>query len=151
VTVAEPTREANPKEPSPAAGAVLYAKDMRRVARFYAGLTGLTVVRTDDDHVLLESGSFQLVVLSIPKNLAASITIEDPPRRRTDTAVKLVFVVPDLAAARAAAAGLGGGLNPVDRQWRFDDTIVCDGVDPEGNVVQFRQPATTEPLPVERP
>ena len=48
------------------------------------------------------------------------------------------FVVPDLAAARLAATQCGGGLNGAERQWVFQGWTVCDGHDPEGNVVQFR-------------
>jgi hypothetical protein len=30
-------------------------------------------------------------------------------------------------------------MNPVEREWRFEDAKVCDGHDPEGNVFQLRQ------------
>jgi len=33
-----------------------------------------------------------------------------------------------------------------DAEWIFNDAVVCDGQDPEGNVVQFRSPRrATEP------
>lgn len=50
-----------------------------------------------------------------------------------------VFYVPDLAAARRVARELGGALKSVDDEWRFQDSIVCDGYDPEGNIFQLRQ------------
>jgi hypothetical protein len=52
--------------------------------------------------------------------------------------VKLVFVVSSLAAVREVAPALGGQLNPAEREWEFQTYMVCDGHDPEGNVVQFR-------------
>jgi hypothetical protein len=36
------------------------------------------------------------------------------------------------------AAARGGRVLPVDREWEFAAHRVCDGVDPEGNVVQLR-------------
>jgi hypothetical protein len=55
--------------------------------------------------------------------------------------VKLAFPVASIAQARAAAAGLGGQVDPLEREWRFGANKVCDGHDPEGNVLQLREPA----------
>lgn len=121
------------------AGAVIYAKDIRRVSRFYEQVAGLRVTHAEDDHVVLESTGFQLVLVAVPERLAASIELTDPPRPREDTAIKPVFVVADLAAARDRAPALGGQLLPPEREWRFQGMRVCDGHDPEGNVVQFRE------------
>lgn len=121
------------------AGAVLYARDVERLQTFYRAVTGFAVEHAESDHVVLESPSFQLVILKIPERIAASIPIETPPRRRTDTPVKLVFFVADLVATRAIAALQGGELNPSEKEWAFQGCRVCDGQDPEGNVIQFRQ------------
>jgi predicted enzyme related to lactoylglutathione lyase len=126
-----------PSEPT--AGAVLYVRSLADVSQFYAGLLGLDVVESEADHVVLESPSFQLVVLA--SRSASSVEIASPPVRRTGTPVKLVFVVPSIAAARATAANLGGELNPPEREWRFQHFVVCDGRDPEGNVFQLRERA----------
>jgi len=32
-------------------------------------------------------------------------------------------------------------MEPADREWSFNGVTVCDGVDPEGNVIQFREHA----------
>lgn len=121
------------------AGVVIYAKDLARVGRFYEQVAGLRVTHAEDDHVVLESGAFQLVLVAVPERLAASIELTDPPRRREDTAIKPVFVVTNLAAARETAPALGGQLLPPAREWSFQGMRVCDGHDPEGNVVQFRE------------
>jgi hypothetical protein len=34
---------------------------------------------------------------------------------------------------------LGGQVDPAEREWNDQGCLVCDGHDPEGNVVQFRQ------------
>lgn len=120
-------------------GAVLYAKDIARASAFYEKLLGLEVRAVEADHVVLESRLFQLVVVAVPEPVAASIHIETPPTRRTETPIKLTFYVPDIASARNVAGLLGGALNPAEQEWEFQDCIICDGHDPEGNVVQFRQ------------
>lgn len=121
------------------AGAVIYAKDLARVSRFYEQVAGLRVTHAEDDHVVLGSGGFQLVLVAVPERLAASIELADPPRPRENTAIKPVFVVANLSAARDRAPALGGQLLPSAREWSFQGMRVCDGHDPEGNVVQFRE------------
>ena len=121
------------------AGAVLYAKNIECASAFYAGCCGLEVAHSEDDHVVLESPTFQLVIVAIPTTIAASISITTPPARRTETPIKLFFHVDSIDAIREVAARLGGELNPAEREWRFQSTRVCDGIDPEGNVVQFRE------------
>ena len=121
------------------AGAVLYAKDVDRVAAFYAEVAGLTVRHAEPAHAALESSGFELVIVRIPEALARTIAIESPPVRRESTPIKLVFRVPSLGTARAAAARLGGALNPEEREWRYEGRRVCDGHDPEGNVFQLRE------------
>lgn len=120
------------------AGAVVYAKDVDKLRAFYVAVAGLTCVHAEDDHVVLERAGFQLVLLRIPAQRAALIHVADPPVRRSDTAIKLVFVIDDLGVARAAAALHGGELNRAAKEWAFQTWRVCDGHDPEGNVVQFR-------------
>ncbi len=120
-------------------GAVIYAKDPNRVGAFYEQVARMRVRRTAKDHVVLESGAFQLVVVKIPPRLAPTITIESPPVRRENTAIKPVFSVEDIAHARAVAKQHGGKINDAEREWSFDGTTVCDGSDPEGNVFQLRQ------------
>lgn len=122
-------------------GAVLYAKDVSKVSRFYAEVAALTIIHSEADHVILESAWFQLVVVAVPAKLAAAIQIATPPVRREATPIKLVLPVSSIAAVRLAAAHAGGELNPVEREWEFLGYRVCDGHDPEGNVVQFRVPA----------
>jgi predicted enzyme related to lactoylglutathione lyase len=121
------------------AGAVLFVKDLPRVAKFYQELVPMTVALAESDLIILESGSFQLVVHPIPKRIAKSITITSPPARRGDVAIKLIFPVVSLAEARVKARALGGELNPPDKEFEARGFRACDGHDPEGNVVQLRE------------
>jgi predicted enzyme related to lactoylglutathione lyase len=129
--------------PSPVSfGAVVFAKDVPRVARFYESLVPMRVVHKADDHIVLETGPVQLVVHGISARIAKKIAIEQPPRAREETALKLFFPVASLAAAREQAGPLGGRLAPAEREWEARGFRACDGVDPEGNVVQFRVPVS---------
>ena len=120
-------------------GVVLFAKDLGAVAEFYEGLVTPMVVSAQRDHVILESDTFQLVVHAIPAEIAESIQIAAPPEPRTDAPIKPILAVVSLAEARAAAPALGGELRPPEAEWELGGSRVCDGVDPEGNVVQFRE------------
>ena len=121
---------------------VVYAKDRDAVACFYAAELGLEAVdqsAEDDDFVILAGPGVELTVVRIPESIAAGIAIASPPEVREDTPFKPSFLVPSLAAARAAALSAGGRLQPEASEWRFRGYVQVDGLDPEGNVVQFRQ------------
>jgi predicted enzyme related to lactoylglutathione lyase len=117
-------------------GAVIFAKDVRRVAKFYEVLFSIPIVQTERALIVLESARSHLVIHGIPKKIADTIKISAPPRRREDTALKLFFHVNSIAEIRAKAVTLGGAFNPKSREFE-----ACDGCDPEGNVVQVRQTA----------
>ena|SRR6266436_1200558 len=122
-----------------AGGAVLYARNVSSVAAFYTEVAGLRVVHRESGYTVLASSGFELTIVAAPLRISESINIASPPKRREDAAAKIVLVVANLAAARAAAQEFGGELNPVEREWTFQNSRVCDGHDPEGNVVQFRE------------
>ncbi|MBB3228856.1 putative enzyme related to lactoylglutathione lyase [Luteibacter sp. Sphag1AF] len=121
------------------AGAVLYAKDVTSLKAFYEATAGCEAQHVEDDHVVLQAASFQLVILRVSAEMAGQIDIEVPPRRRDNTPLKLVFFVESIAASRHAALAHGGAFNGVEKEWTFQGHRVCDGLDPEGNVVQFRE------------
>ena len=120
---------------------MLFARRLDRVATFYANVLGLREVNRDGDHILLESPGFQLVVHRII-NDAATIELSDPPARRASAAFKPVFFVERLANVRAIAKRHGGAMEPSSKEWSFDGVVVCDALDPEGNVIQFRETRT---------
>lgn len=119
-------------------GAVIFAKNVAQVASFYRELLSMTVAHSEPDLVVLESTETQLVIHGIPKHIADSFTIAVPPEAREDSSIKLFFPVISLTATRAAAVALGGRLGPPSKEWEARGFRACDGVDPEGNVVQFR-------------
>ena len=121
-------------------GAVLYAKDLSLLVDFYAAVAGLEAQTVRDDYAVLGSEPSQLVIVRIPRRIAATIEIETPPVRREDTPIKLAFEVADFAAARQSAIDRGGAVNGVRLEWDFEGAKVCDGHDPEGNIFQLRRP-----------
>jgi catechol 2,3-dioxygenase-like lactoylglutathione lyase family enzyme len=120
-------------------GAVLFAKRLDRIAGFYANVLGLSEVTRADDHILLESPGFQLVVHRIPGPLADVTDVAENPARRVGAAFKPVFFVQSLASVRSIAPTHGGIVEPRDKEWSFNGVMVCDAVDPDGNVIQFRE------------
>jgi len=116
-------------------GAVVFAHDFQRLARFYSGIAGLETILADASHAVLASGDLELVLHA----LSGESLPDAPPVAREDTYVKLFFPVASLAAARERAAKLGGRLLPADREWTARGFRACDGVDPEGNVFQLRE------------
>ncbi|MFY1663361.1 VOC family protein [Pseudomonas sp. Pseu.R1] len=125
----------------PKHGAVLFAKDLPRVAAFYRELLGMTQTVTENRLIVLESEVYQLVIHGIPKAVCDRINITAPPERRENTALKLVFPVKSLAETRAAAPALGGHVDAPSGQFSTRGFTACDGFDPEGTVVQFRERA----------
>jgi len=120
-------------------GAVLYARDINRLVEFYASITGIEPRTIEKGFSTFGSKPTQFVIVRIPQHIADTIDIATPPNPREDTALKLVFSVEDIAHARERAAELGGAVNAMEREWKFEGAKVCDGHDPEGNIFQLRQ------------
>jgi len=120
-------------------GAVIFAKDVSKLTRFYEQIFSMVIKIKDRDKVILESEYFSLVIHAIPIDVSKNIEISVPPKVRENTPVKLYLPVISIAEARVKANELGGKVNPKDSEWGAANFMACDGFDPEGNVVQFRQ------------
>jgi predicted enzyme related to lactoylglutathione lyase len=121
-------------------GLVVFAKNKKRVSAFYQATLGLLPEESAPSHDLLRGRGYEVVVHAIPRRIAAGIVIARPPVPREDTPYKPTFLVPDLEAVRVAAARTGGSLKAAEQAWHFRGCTVLDGCDPEGNVLQFKQP-----------
>lgn len=119
-------------------GLVVFAKNKKRVSAFYRQTLGLLAVEEETSHDLLQGPGIEIVIHTIPRQIAADIQITRPPQVRDETPLKPTFVVPDLGAVRAAAQATGGWLKPAEQAWQIRGATVLDGHDPEGNVVQFK-------------
>lgn len=113
--------------------AVLFVKDLVKVTAFYAGALGMTRVSGDGDHTVLGCDGFELVVHQIPKPIADSIVIAQPPVRRVWGAIRLDFPVSSLGDTRRLARSLGGEVDDAPPAWAAPGTNLIFGHDPEGN------------------
>jgi predicted enzyme related to lactoylglutathione lyase len=116
-------------------GAVIFTGDLKRLAKFYEAVTGLAVRFADDGITVLGSDTFELVIHSLPGEPA----VNDPPAARQDTYIKPFFPVASLSETRERAAALGGKLRPENEEWAARGFRACEAIDPDGNVIQFRE------------
>lgn len=119
------------------AGLFVYAKDVERLAAFYAEMLGMVRAHATPEMTVLRSADLQMVVNAMPPERAAQVSIATPPVPRDNAALKFFHTVPSLAQARETAATLGGAVWP--EQYRGPGFIVCNAVDPEGNIFQVRE------------
>jgi predicted enzyme related to lactoylglutathione lyase len=118
----------------PGVSAVLFAKDARRVARFYVSVFGATMLAEDDYHAALDLGGFRLIVHQIPPHYAKDVEVRNPPLRRETGSIRLDYPVDDIVKARNAARDLGGQIDDAPPAWAVADSRFFLGFDPEGNV-----------------
>jgi len=125
----------------PKPSAVIFAKDIEALTRFYREVATMAEVHKDKDHIILDEEGFQIVVHGIPKAIAAEILITTPPQIREETPIKICLPVSSIEFARTKAAELGGRIGPKAKEWAARGFRACDGNDPEGNVFQVRESA----------
>ena len=132
---------------NPSVGFVIFAKNKKLVSTFYRIALGLTLEKSDHDHDVLASDSYQIVIHAIAESVAKNIEIAVPPKPREETPIKPVFVVSDFEQLRRDIEKTGGFLKPTSQSWLIRGFIVLDGWDPEGNIVQFKKIETSIELP----
>jgi predicted enzyme related to lactoylglutathione lyase len=113
--------------------AVLFAKDFERVSAFYVGALAMTRTFGDQDHAVLHRDGFKLVVHQIPKHVADTIEIKQPPETRVRSAIRLDYIVPSIEDSRRLARALGGDIDESPPAWADRNANFFFGHDPEGN------------------
>jgi hypothetical protein len=114
--------------------AILFAKDLAKVAGFYRGALGVTPTTSDANHTILSCGGFDLIIHQIPHPMADSIVITIPPKRCETGTIRLNFTINSVTAARQVAASLGGEVDETAPVWAAPGAKGRLGHDPEGNV-----------------
>jgi predicted enzyme related to lactoylglutathione lyase len=122
--------------------AVVYVNDLNRMEAFYRACFRMDMIDGAADYCVIESELTTLSLVTVPEHVAANLVLSVPPVRREGVPIKLVFTVPSIDAIRPLVAELGGVLDPPETRWEFRGTLHCDGVDPEGNVLQLVQAVT---------
>jgi predicted enzyme related to lactoylglutathione lyase len=121
--------------------ATVFVKYLNSTSDFYEACFGLvTVADEPGDFRILESDALVLSVVQVPPEIAQTIVIATPPRRRFETPIKLGFVVLDIDETSKLIVGHGGLVD--DTVWTFRGFQHRDFLDPEGNVGELR--ATTQ-------
>lgn len=118
-------------------GVVIFTGDKARLSSFYEALTGLAVRTADHDVTVLASEEFELVIHALPGEPPVGV----PPVARENTYIKPFFPVTSLSEARQKAGALGGQLRPKTAEWGARGFVACEGLDPDGNVIQCREDA----------
>ena len=113
--------------------AILFVKDLQKVAAFYVGALALRRVSGDVDHAVLECNGFELAVHQIPKPIAETIVVTQPPVRRVLSAIRLDFPVASIGDSRKLARALGGEIDDAPPAWADRTANLFFGHDPEGN------------------
>jgi catechol 2,3-dioxygenase-like lactoylglutathione lyase family enzyme len=119
---------------------IVFAKDLHRMHAFYRDELGLTTIdgAQPDEWVQLDAGGVILALHAIPSAYATSIRIDDPPKPRTETALKLIFHVEDVRATRDKLSAAGAPLRELRELGQ--GRLSCDCLDPEGNVFRIATP-----------
>lgn len=120
---------------------VIYAKKGGVLASFYASVLGLRIEREDDGSTMLGSHDVELAIVQAPAAIADTIRIATPAEVRSNTPIKVSFLVADIETLRTAIERSGGSLKPRGATWTWNGALHLDGCDPEGNVFQLRQPS----------
>ena len=124
-------------------GAVLYAKDLGKLAEFYLVLGGTATSTQEGEFVTIEAHGSELIILQAPQHVASQIQITDPPAVRASTSIKPILLVDSIDETITKFPESGGMILPNSSQWEFNGHLVQDIVDPEGNVVQLWQVLTS--------
>ncbi|MFM8915504.1 MAG: VOC family protein [Candidatus Limnocylindrus sp.] len=113
---------------------VLFVEDLARCANFYAALLGADLHDQSEAFVRVTSDSSEVLIHKIPGS-----TPEPRYTPRENVAMKPVYVVGSIDAARAAVTQLGGRVYDASTVATYGNVNYCDAVDPEGNIIQLAE------------
>jgi len=108
-------------------GAIIYARDIARLSRFYQHMFGMIAQRETNEFISIGRDHLNLVIHTPPIEI---------PEKNFNT-VKLFITVDSLEDAKERATQLGGSA--LDGVWSNPIFQVCNIADPEGNHIQIRQ------------
>ena len=120
----------------PALGAVLYVLDLENMRTFYREGLGLRETHVEQGYAMLAVGPTLITLVQAPPHLVQQFSAVS--ERREENPIKLSFPTSNIADARSRIAMYGGIIDEPECEWKFGNVRVCDGNDPEGNVIQLR-------------
>ena len=125
-------------------GVVIYVKDLDRMRAFYETCFGMRRLEVEGKGLaVLDGPGMELSLVVVPEAVAATIELTTPPHPRDGTPIKLSFEVSSIPGVAQLVTEAGGWIEPGERHWRFREWRHVDCLDPEGNVLQLREPLET--------
>ena len=113
---------------------VLFVDDLTRSATFYAALLSADLIDQSDAFVRVTSDSSELLIHKIPGTVPGETYAP-----REEVAMKPVYFVGSIDAARSAVAHLGGRVYDASTVATYGNVHYCDAIDPEGNIIQLAE------------
>ena len=113
---------------------VLFVENISRSANFYAALLGGELLDHSATFVRVASDSSEVLIHQIP-----GATPDASYPTREDAAMKPVYFVVSIDAARTSVINLGGHVYEASTVATYGNVNYCDAVDPEGNVIQLAE------------
>ncbi len=115
---------------------VVFSVNVGRMAAFYEAILGARPLVESSGDIRLVSDREEIVLHSIPEDIARTIDISSPPVPRDGLPIKPVFDLDSLESALGVVQAKGGVVT--DRGFSLDGLTRHDVLDPDGNVIQLR-------------
>jgi predicted enzyme related to lactoylglutathione lyase len=115
---------------------VVFSINVRRLAAFYETVLGASPRGELSEDVRLINERDEVLIHSVPSNIAKTIVITTPPAPRENSPLKPVFDVDSLDSALGGVEAMGGVVT--SRGFTLDGLVRRDVLDPDGNVIQLR-------------
>jgi predicted enzyme related to lactoylglutathione lyase len=119
---------------------VVFSADVGRLAAFYQAVLGATPTDEPSGDIRLLRDREEVLIHSVPEEIANNIEITNPPEPRDGSAIKPVFDVGSLEVALEEVRAQGGVVTA--RTFSLDGVTRHDVLDPDGNVIQLRSPTS---------
>ncbi|MEN9962078.1 MAG: hypothetical protein RIS66_491 [Actinomycetota bacterium] len=116
---------------------VLWVSDLEAQIAFYSNLLELELVGREAGFAELTGPGNSVMLHELPMEYRAPVPITAQLQAQTEVAIKPVFLVEDLDAARERLAGTFA--TAAAEAFTHGHSIYLDVIDPEGNVIQLEQ------------
>ena len=118
---------------------VLWADRFDECRDFYRNLLGADLMHESPNFVDVRSHSAGVLLHRVPEEWASDTS--QPAEPREENPIKPVFEVASIEDARASVSESAGRLFDSSTQQTYGQVTYCDGVDPDGNVIQVFETA----------
>ena len=118
---------------------VLWVDRFEECRNFYRSMLGASLEHESEGFVDIRTPNHAVLLHRIPDEWASDTS--QPAEPRDENPIKPVFEVSSIEVARASLSGSAGRLFDPSTQQTYGLMTYCDGVDPDGNVIQVFEKA----------